>query len=117
MLALVLSLGLHWTLLQSAAWVGMVVNYSRDASLGEALEKTFDGEHPCALCKMVEAGSSQEDQDQSKPSSSGLKKIDLALVLVEPLITPPPFVPEFPALTLRPDKMSAMPSVPPPRAV
>jgi hypothetical protein len=28
-LALMVSIGLHWALLQSVAWVGMVVRYSR----------------------------------------------------------------------------------------
>ena len=42
-LVLVLSLGLHWALLQSIAWVGMIASYSRVASLAEALSKTFDG--------------------------------------------------------------------------
>ena len=44
-LALAFSLGLHWIFLQSVAWAGMVVNYSRTASLQEAVAKTFDGQH------------------------------------------------------------------------
>ena len=31
----------------------MVVNYSHVGGLGEALVKTFDGKHPCALCKVI----------------------------------------------------------------
>ena len=58
--ALACSLGFHWAFFQSLAWVGMVVNYSQDASLKEALEKTFDGKHPCALCKEIDKNKRSE---------------------------------------------------------
>jgi hypothetical protein len=51
--ALACSIGLHWGFLQSMAWMGMVVNYSREGGVAEALVKTFDGKHPCALCKAI----------------------------------------------------------------
>lgn len=78
-LVLVLSLGLHWALLQTVAWTGMIVSYSRDASFTEAVSKTFDGEHPCALCKVIQksrADEKKQDQQQAKPIS----KMDLGLV-------------------------------------
>jgi hypothetical protein len=66
-LTLTLSLGAHWMLLQSVAWVGMAVNYSQDAPFTEALSKTFDGKHPCKLCKFVEEGKhSEKKQDVLK---------------------------------------------------
>lgn len=115
MLALVLSLGLHWTVLQSAAWVGMVVAYSKDASLGEALEKTFDGAHPCPLCKMVESGS-KSDQDKSKETKSdSIKKLDLLLTTAEALVVPAPDAPDYLPLTQWPVSKEFSPAVPPPR--
>ena len=63
-LMLTLSLGAHWALLQSVAWVGMIASYSRNATLGEALVKTFDGEHPCKLCKVVEKGRQSEKKQE-----------------------------------------------------
>jgi hypothetical protein len=54
--ALAGSIGLHWGFFQSVAWVGMVINYSHDAPLPEALVKTFDGKHPCCLCKEIAKG-------------------------------------------------------------
>lgn len=57
---LTLSLGLHWAVLQSVAWAGMVVSYSQEGSLSSALAKTFDGQHACKLCRIVEAGRSAE---------------------------------------------------------
>jgi hypothetical protein len=55
-------LGGHWALLQTAAWVGMAVEYSRNDSIPQALAKTFDGEHPCQLCHAVKKGRSEEQQ-------------------------------------------------------
>lgn len=52
-LALFLVLGGPWALLQSAAWSKMVFDYSRQASIREAFSKTFDGNHPCGLCKKI----------------------------------------------------------------
>lgn len=63
-LALAFSLGAHWSLLQVVAWVNMTVTYSQDATLGEAIEKTFDGKHACQLCKLVTEGK-QKEQKQS----------------------------------------------------
>ena len=34
----------------------MIVDYSRHANLQTAIVQTFDGKHPCAMCRMIEAG-------------------------------------------------------------
>lgn len=68
-LALALVLGLHWTALQLVAWTGMVVNLSRDHRLGAALTMTFDGQHPCALCKVVQEGRRAERQREPESSA------------------------------------------------
>lgn len=55
------------------------VSHSRAASLSEALTKTFDGKHPCSLCKAIQKGRADEkkqEQQQVKPGS----KLDLGLV-------------------------------------
>lgn len=83
MSVLVLSLGLHWALLQTVAWTGMLINYSRDASFREAISRTFDGQHPCPLCKAIKKGRADEkkqEQQQTKPGS----KLDFALVWQAP---------------------------------
>ncbi len=78
-LLLVLTLGLHWTLLQTIAWTGMIVNYSRDGSFSEAVSKTFDGRHPCCLCKAIKQGRAEEKQQQQKQETKPDGKIKLAL--------------------------------------
>ena len=42
-----------WVLLQGVAWARMIVDYSRTQPLWQALEDTFDGRHPCPLCKTI----------------------------------------------------------------
>ena len=65
-LALAGSIGLHWAFLQSVAWVGMVVTYSKTDRLPEALQKTFDGQHPCKLCKHIAQGKKSEKKAEYK---------------------------------------------------
>lgn len=77
-LVLVLSLGLHWALLQTVAWTGMLVSYSRDGSFATAVSKTFDGKHPCCMCKAIESGR-QEEQKQSPDKLAPDAKIKGAL--------------------------------------
>ena len=52
--------GGHWLALQSLAWTEMLVKYSHEAQLAEAVAKTFDGQHPCALCVSIEQGKKSE---------------------------------------------------------
>ena len=78
-LALAVSVGLHWGFLQSVAWVGMVASYSQDASFAEALGKTFDGKHPCKLCTSIQKGRAEEKQQDQQRGQSG-PKLDPATV-------------------------------------
>jgi hypothetical protein len=61
-LALLQILGGHWALLQTSAWLGMIVQYSQRAGLKAGLAQTFDGEHPCSVCKAIEDGKKQEQK-------------------------------------------------------
>ncbi len=53
-------LGGHWLALQMVAWIGMFAVNSQDVPLSTALEKTFNGKHPCPLCHAVESGREKE---------------------------------------------------------
>ncbi len=66
-------MGGHWLLLQTVAWTGMLLKYSQDANFAEAVSKTFDGEHPCPLCKKIKQARKSEQKD---PAPS-LAKMDL----------------------------------------
>ena len=71
--ALACTIGLHWAFFQSVAWLGMVVSYSQNATLTEAFQKTFDGKHPCPLCKQI-AKSKKADKKSEFPQL--LKKFE-----------------------------------------
>ena len=60
LVALLQICGGHWLALQSLAWTEMLVKYSQEAQLAEAVAKTFDGQHPCALCVSIEQGKKSE---------------------------------------------------------
>ena len=112
--ALVVSIGAHWAILQSVAWLGMAVSYSQNSSLTEALSKTFDGFHPCKLCKVVQEGKrSEKKQDAPKP----FNKIDLiafsaTLTLEGPSVDAISFAPMGVAFPPR-----ESPPTPPPRQI
>jgi hypothetical protein len=112
-LALVLTLGGHWALLQSAAWVSMFVSNAQHDSWQLALNKTFDGQHPCALCHAVAQGQQAEHQ---QPQGFTVEKFELFLAepevfaFLEPSVSPLP-PPEAIGLG-----RAEQPPTPPPRA-
>lgn len=57
---LCISIGGHWAALQSVAWVAMFATYSQQTSLTAAITQTFDGNHPCGLCKGISATKQHE---------------------------------------------------------
>lgn len=57
-----ISLGFQWTLLQSVAWTVMLLDRSTQMDWVQAIETTFDGHHPCALCKVVRQGRDNQQQ-------------------------------------------------------
>lgn len=64
MVALLTATDAQWIVLQSVAWVGMIVSYSQKASLKMALAETFDGKHPCCLCKAIAAAKKSEQKNE-----------------------------------------------------
>jgi hypothetical protein len=77
--SLMVSIGGQWLVLQGVAWVGMAVSYSLEAgSVSSGLSKTFDGEHPCPLCKAVKKAS-QEDNGATAPGDKGFGKAKVEL--------------------------------------
>ena len=85
-LMLVVATGGHWALLQSAAWVGMAFKYSQAAPFKVALVKTFDGKHPCQLCRLVSEGKKSE---KKQGRQNLIVKIDFFLAARALGITPP----------------------------
>jgi hypothetical protein len=110
--ALASSIGLHWALFQSLAWVGMVVTYSQQASVTEALAKTFDGKHPCALCKEISKGKQSEKKSDFRPES---KKFEFSYVVPVFIFSSPDYFWTARILDTLPIVRATTPPVPPPR--
>jgi hypothetical protein len=72
-LALAGSIGLHWAFLQAVAWTGMIVSYSQAAPLSEAMQKTFDGRHPCKLCRQIAKEKQSEKKSEYKFEAAKLE--------------------------------------------
>ncbi len=91
----------------------MTVAYSQDATLGEAIQKTFDGKHACQLCKLVDEGKQTEQQQSTTVQKHKLELITSeATIWVLPLETAPS---EFATVSLW-RSFSEPPTPPPPRA-
>lgn len=111
-LALTFVLGGHWAFLQSVAWVTMAVGYSKAAPLKEALAKTFDGKHPCNLCRLVDEGRKSEKRHHA---TIVVEKFDLFLTNDPVLLTPPRLAQVLPALAEQMVSRIDSPPSPPPR--
>ncbi|HXP63378.1 MAG TPA: hypothetical protein VN829_22945, partial [Dongiaceae bacterium] len=72
-LALACSVGLHWSFLQSLAWTTMLVDNLTAAPFSAALQRTFDGKHPCPLCKVLAQG---RKADKKSATLVPLKKFE-----------------------------------------
>ena len=115
MLAAVQILGGHWAVLQSVAWVKMLVDYSQSESVAVALGKTFDGAHPCDLCKIVSLGRAAEEQ--SPLAKDVLKfKFDAVLAPTAGLLPPASAPCRYFAVASSPGDAFFSTPVPPPRA-
>jgi hypothetical protein len=74
-MAILFATNLHLPLLQVVAWAGMVIRYSADTTVNEAVKMTFDGEHPCPLCCAIRKAQEEPRQELNAPASSD--RIDL----------------------------------------
>lgn len=115
-LALFLVAGGHWAMLLGVAWATMVRDFSRTGSLSQAVEKTFDGRHPCALCKKITSARAHEEK---APAGVKLEKKNEAFVASCSAAVPTPISRPFsfgPAPFVMMPGLSFAPPVPVPRA-
>jgi len=112
--SLVVSLGAPWALLQSVAWFGMLVRYSHETTLLQAVVMTFDGKHPCRLCHLVQQGSA-EDRQQQKKTAKHDESIQLGLPPASFSLFHPPMPHDLATGMLFPGARVDAPPRPPPR--
>jgi len=113
-ITLTFALGGHWAILQSVAWVTMVASYSQTAPLKAALVKTFDGQHPCSICKFVANGKKSEQKQETRKLSL---KLDFFLTPTRVAIYPPSPAPLQFSPTRSAGSRNETPPTPPPRLV
>jgi hypothetical protein len=83
--ALACSIGLHWGVLQSIAWVGMLAENLRNTALVQAVQRTFDGKHPCVLCQAISKGKKSEKKAEL---TAQIKKLELFNAAAGVLLVP-----------------------------
>jgi len=104
----------RWVVLQSVAWTSMLASNLQTDSFSEAVRETFDGKHPCCLCKAVADGKKSEKKSEITVSITRLEFVspETAIAFVPPQ--------NFTLLAeTRPSwaTLGLKPPVPPPRAV
>ena len=113
--------GGHWGVLQGIAWAKMLVEYSQADGIRDGIVKTFDGEHPCEMCKSISKGRESEKRGPLAPVRAdgfALKELlPISEIRIQrrdlPLPYQPVVWPESGILA----QWSGSPVEPPPRAV
>ncbi|WP_395749431.1 hypothetical protein [Prosthecobacter sp.] len=113
--AICLTLGMHWALLQGVAWTGMLISFAKEGSVMEAVQKTFDGQHGCALCKRVKEGQNSSKRGNQQQAGQSLQKINAVLVEMTALTAPAGNIFSFVPLHERLVQRTELPETPPPR--
>jgi hypothetical protein len=110
--ALLAAIGGHWFLLQSVAWTTMLADNLRTSSLPQAVERTFDGRHPCAICKEIAKGKKTE-----KKSDLSLErtKFEFSYSRAVFIFSPPTHFWQAAAFDAAAALLAHSPPVPPPR--
>ena len=90
----------------------MIVDYSKNGSLCEAITKTLDGAHPCSLCKIVDRSKTSEKKSDLQILTLKLDMIctKRAITLIRPFADVNYLRPDFSPLTI-----GKTPPAPPPR--
>lgn len=102
-------------MLQWVAWGAMLVERSYAGTLSEAVDTTFDGQHPCKLCQVAEAG---RCTDEGNAPLIKLPKLDLASARLAETAVYPPSLPGLVWVDPAPGVYRpSQPPVPPPRGV
>jgi hypothetical protein len=112
-LSLVCLIGLPWALLQSFAWTTMLIGNLATNPVGVALQRTFDGRHPCPLCKAIAAGKKSEKKSDTLLPLKKFEALSRSVVLA---FFPPTSFPRVEAPNASLETLADAPPTPPPRA-
>jgi hypothetical protein len=111
-LMLATTLGMHWALLQTIAWTAMLADNLHSAPFHEAMIRTFDGQHPCCLCKAVTAGrNSEQKQEITFPAL----KLEFPVFQENIRLVAPAEYRVYPSENFSATSLTQQPPTPPPR--
>jgi hypothetical protein len=113
-IAMLSATGTHWFVLQSVAWSSMLAAHLRDGSFTDAVQKTFDGRHPCGLCKQIAKGKQEEKNSELR---SEWKKVDLVCDRQTMIFCAPHQFRLAPVFESAAPAAAREPPVPPPRGI
>jgi hypothetical protein len=108
---LVAVLSAHWALLQTVAWTTMLAGNLESCSFHDAVARTFDGQHPCPLCKAIAAAKKSEQKNQINFEK---QKLDFPPVPGSMVLIAPPRI-EIPSPDIFAASIPHKPPTPPPR--
>jgi hypothetical protein len=111
--ALVSTLSAHWALLQTVAWTTMLASNLQSGSIRTAMTMTFDGQHPCPLCKVI-ANAKKTEQKNQVPGQD--LKLDFPPLQDGMVLVAPSRLEPFPRKDLSAESLSQKPLTPPPRS-
>src|SRR5471030_1864495 len=112
--ALLAASGGHWAVLQSVAWTTMLADNLQSNSFCDAVTKTFDGRHPCPLCKAVSAGKQSE---KKADFTLELKKLEFPPAPEKLVLFAPTRFELLPLINTSAEAIAHQPPVPPPRSL
>jgi hypothetical protein len=92
----------------------MLADNARTESFPAAIEKTFDGKHPCSLCKQIAKGRQSEKQSDQQ---TDLKKLEFFNQPVVLIINPPNHFVLIGDRSVAMPVFTQAPPVPPPRSL
>ena len=110
--------GAQWFVLKSAALAGMTVVYSARAGLVDGLRETFDGEHPCCMCKAIEKAKEDEaarSKTPAAPVKEAVRLVGVACTITALLVPPAPRYGSTADDLADAKSRTDRPAVPPPR--
>jgi hypothetical protein len=90
----------------------MVIDYSAEGGFKEALQKTFDGRHPCALCKRIAGGKRSEKRTEFRLDT---KKFEFSHLATTFIFRAPAYFWEVDAPASSKKSLTHSPPSPPPR--
>ncbi len=112
--ALLATTGGHWAVLQSVAWTAMLAEHWQADPLATAVEKTFDGQHPCKLCQAIQAA---KKSDKKTEFPTGAQKIEFLPMPGHLKLYAPAAFQRLPVTDTFADAPLPTPPTPPPRCL